>query len=521
MAERIRNYLPDTGALTRLPDGVPVMIRVSDAVGRSTGFSNEWLAFRGQTLDQALSEDWITAIHPDDQETFRDLYATGSVGREPREQEYRLKDAKGDYRWMLDRSAPRYEGFGHLIGFTHICTDIDVYKHREQYLTEARDAAERLSQARSEFLAHMSHEIRTPMSAVIGLAHILATATPPLPEKQANYARILQSSADSLLDLINDCLDIAKIEAGHVELEALSFDLTRLVRDVLDMLRLKAEEKGVRLDHIDLSKGAGPHTFTGDPARLRQMLVNLCANAVKFTDKGRIEVTTDYRPDPQPDPQSLSGELIIRVKDTGIGIDATRLDTIFDKFVQADSATHRTYGGTGLGLAITRALAEKMGGRVTVNSSKGQGAVFTLRLPLRPSDASPSDQTLAPRKAGGRRVLVVDSGPDAVTCLQNFGYICDVTPSGEAALERFALRQDYAAILIDVQLDGHQTAQALRAAEARRGRSRIPMLGLVAGTLPGDRVLCLKAGMDDALPKPLDPVMLRQKMERLLVSDAA
>lgn len=247
--------------------------------------------------------------------------------------------------------------------------EVQERKELEIELREAKDRAEAANVAKSEFLANMSHEIRTPMNAVIGLANILARST-PLSDKQKSFIDTLQISAEGLLDLINDLLDISRIEAYSVELENIAFDLKQLVQDIVAMMSVKAREK-----NIDFLLGNMPShelRFFGDPVRLRQIILNLCSNAVKFTEKGSVTLNITQQ----------GRDVLIEVKDTGIGISKDKLDVIFDKFVQADSSINRKYGGTGLGLSITRALTEAMQGRIEVKSEMGAGSSFTIRLPL-------------------------------------------------------------------------------------------------------------------------------------------
>lgn len=251
--------------------------------------------------------------------------------------------------------------------------EVQERKELEIELRESKDRAEAASIAKSEFLANMSHEIRTPMNAVIGLANILARSN-PLTDKQKSYIDTLQVSAEGLLDLINDLLDISRIEAYSVQLENIAFDLRRVANDTFTMLAIRAKEKGIE---FTLEQEDASLEFMGDPVRLRQVILNLCSNAIKFTENGKVSMHIKTKP------IDNGKELVcISVKDSGIGIPDDKINKIFEKFVQADSSINRKYGGTGLGLAITKTLVEAMGGKIGVQSVLGKGSVFTVEIPL-------------------------------------------------------------------------------------------------------------------------------------------
>ena len=322
-------------------------------------------------------------------------------------------------------------------------------KETEAALIAARNAAEAANIAKTEFLANMSHEIRTPMNAVIGLSHILAVSK-PLSARQQDYIKTLQMSADALLALINDLLDIAKIEARTLELEQVPFSLTLLIEDVATMLAVRVREKGLTFTHD--CAAVADQLFIGDPTRMRQILLNLASNAMKFTASGGIHVCVGC-----VEQDAATVEVSIDVCDTGIGIAPEKLDTIFDKFVQADASINRRYGGTGLGLAITKTLTEIMGGHIRVRSTPDEGSCFTVVMPLRRADAAetaqpPKGRALATHGAGQPRrcvLLVEDNAPNVMVAsafLEEFGFDTDVATDGEGALDKVRSGRDYALV---------------------------------------------------------------------------
>jgi len=368
----------------------------------------------------------------------------------------------------------------------------------------------------------MSHEIRTPMNAVIGLANILAISQ-PLTQKQMEYIKTLQLSADSLLALINDLLDISKIEACSVELEQVPFSLTDVLQEVMRMIVMRVQEKELSLtsegDAVD------GHIFIGDPVRIRQILMNLISNAVKFTEKGGIHIRLASEQAETPDTLNVS----IAVEDTGIGIAPDKLETIFEKFVQADSSINRKYGGTGLGLAITKTLAEIMGGTITVESTQGKGSVFTFCVPLKiASDADirqssyslPEISKHSASRTAANILLVEDNTANilvAKTFLEQFGYRCKVASNGMEAVEMFK-NESFAGLLMDVQMHGMNGLEATRLIrEYERPRNmHVPIIGMTAHVMTGDRERCLEAGMDDYIAKPFNPEELKAKLHELL-----
>ncbi len=396
--------------------------------------------------------------------------------------------------------------------------EIEERRQLELQLREAKDRAESANMAKTEFLANMSHEIRTPMNAVIGLANILARSQ-PLTDRQREFIQTLQSSADALLALINDLLNISRIEARRIELESIPFSLSELLRDVIGMLAVRANEKqlAMRLDVDTISD----RVYKGDPHRLRQIMVNLCSNAVKFTDQGSVSVTATRVQDPALETDNI----VLTVTDTGIGIPPEKTASVFEKFVQADSSIARKYGGTGLGLAITRALVEAMGGTINVSSRVGEGSVFTVTVPLLPygakieTEATAADGIALPVRP---QVLIVEDHPPNVMVLSGFldeyGYAYKVAGSGREALEMICdtpKPHGFSAVLMDVQmhnLNGLETTQRIRSYEQQKSLGHLPIIGLTAHALEGDRERCLAAGMDDYLTKPFDPSDLKDKL---------
>lgn len=492
-----------------MADSINQMIWVTQPDGYHEYYNKRWYEYTGVPQGSTDGEAWNGMFHAEDQDRawarWRKSLSTG----EPYEIEYRLRRADGVYRWVLGRAECVRDENGNITKWYGTCTDI-------QDLVEAREAAEAANIAKSEFLANMSHEIRTPMNAVIGLANLLAKSS-PLSTRQQELIKTLQLSADALLSLINDLLDIAKIESHVVELEEIPFSIHQIMQEIISIMSLRAKEKNLSF-RFEGDSVAG-RDFVGDPTRLRQILMNLCGNAIKFTEFGSVHVSIDCE---EGDEKTW---VTFAVKDTGIGIPPEQQATIFHKFVQADSTINRKYGGTGLGLAITKTLTEIMGGTISVSSKPNEGSTFSVRLPFATSksDRDNSDniletQSATPASNNSLKVLLVeDYAPNIMVArlfLEEFGYNVDVANNGIEALEK--VKQNlYALVLMDVQMhgmNGFEATQKIREWETASRRKPIAIIGMTAHALAGDRERCLAVGMDDYIPKPFDPALLRQML---------
>tara|TARA_B100000073_G_C23738531_1_gene573009 strand:- start:167 stop:2428 length:2262 start_codon:yes stop_codon:yes gene_type:complete len=487
-------------------------------------FSRQFFDMIGEKFDPAVSSiNYLKQrIHEDDLEkawSYIEQYLDGGLSEY--RQSFRMKHESGRWVWVQSRGKALFGADNKATRIVCIHTDITHTVKAQERLKAEKMEAEDANRAKSEFLAHMSHEIRTPLTAINGIVEIFERTKDSFNEKQQSLIGTLKSSTSSLIDLINDILDFSKIESGELELDEHGFSLDEVFENVISMMALKASEKGISFV-FDYSALKG-QDFYGDVKRIRQILVNLINNAIKFTDDGGVKINAELE-DREGNPF-----LRINVSDTGIGIDPEDFDLVFQRFKQADSSVSRKYGGTGLGLPISKNLANLMGGDIFLSSQPGKGSTFSLLLPVKIEvhSASTEKQDKSALKINDKirsalsndnKILVVEDYEGNVVLLSymfdELDVVYDVARNGADAVDMWK-KNHYDVVLMDIQMpvmDGFSATKHIRDFEAANNIERTPIIGMTAHALVGDKDKCIESGMDSYLPKPLVEADLKREI---------
>ena len=496
----------------------PALIWRANTEALCDWFNTTWLEFTGRTMEEEYGNGWAEGVHPEDLDHCVRIWQDAFKKQVAFEMEYRLRRYDGEYRWILDIGRPYKLLDGSFGGYIGYCFDVTERISIEKQLVESREAAESANRAKSEFLASMSHEIRTPMNGIMGMSQLLAYTE--LTDNQKECLDSIRTSSKNLLALINNILDLSKVESGKVELEIASFSLRGCLKEVLgnQMAGILAKDLKLVSDiHDDV-----PDDLMGDQHRLKQVLINIVGNAIKFTETGTITISTSLE-------KSEDDAILVKlsVADTGAGINPEAMNRIFAPFSQEDNSTTRKYGGTGLGLSICAKLVELMGGKIWAESTKGCGSTFHVLIPFHKGEGlqAPSSQAkpdlLLTWEQRSLRILVVDDQEinRKVTSrlLGKSGHIIETAEEGREAIEKWQAGS-YDIILMDLEMpgmDGVEATAHIRGLE-QDGDRHTPIIALTAHALVKVQERLLSQGFDGYVSKPMDTNSLTAEIKRCM-----
>ncbi|PZO81314.1 MAG: hybrid sensor histidine kinase/response regulator [Mesorhizobium amorphae] len=488
-----------------LADNIPQLAWMADTKGNIYWYNKRWYDYTGTTPADMENKGWTKLHDPQFLEGTAKRFADAIASGTPWTDTFPLRGKDGEYRWFLSMAQPIRDAQGRVLRWFGTNTDITRQREQEVELAAARDAAEEANRAKSQFIANMSHELRTPLSAVIGYSEMLEEEVEDLGEKHllGDLGKI-KSNARHLLSLINDVLDISKIEANKVEIFAETFDIAEMVRDVASTVGSLVERKENRLE-LDLAPDLG--AMHSDVVKIRQILINLLSNAAKFTERGTITLAAT---------RAADDRITFSVRDTGLGMTEEQRERLFERFTQADASTTRRFGGTGLGLAITKAFSDMLGGEVSVESKLDEGSTFTVSVPANvPVPQVLADETELHAADEEEVVLVIDDDPATRDLLSRFlakeGFAVRVAADGRSGLASAeALKPQI--ILLDVTMPRMDGWEVLRSLKADPGLAAIPV---IMCTVIEEQHLGFSLGAADYLVKPIDWERLKESITRI------
>ncbi|MBK9248962.1 MAG: response regulator [Ignavibacteria bacterium] len=498
-----------------LADDAPLHVFIIEPNEQATisYWNKNWLDYTGQTMEEALGRPWVEMMHPDDVQGILDMYAKAFEKREPFFLSgIRIKRHDGEYRWHTVKANPRYLPIGEFIGYIGVGIDNHESILFETELMEAKVSAESATKSKQQFLSNMSHEIRTPLNSILGFANVLLKTE--LGIEQKDFLQAIKTSGQSLNLLINDILDLAKVNAGRMIFEKQPFEIRRSITSILYSFDLKIEEKNLVL--IKEYDSDIPELLLGDPVRLNQIILNLISNAVKFTHEGEIILSVKLLHENE---ENVTIEFAI--KDTGIGITSHKINSIFNLFEQADTGITNSYGGTGLGLAIVKQLIEAQGGTISVQSKIGVGSTFSFILPFGKTTRNFEKEIELPKHDSEIKSLKVLVAEDVALnqllikiILSEFGFEYEIVNNGKIVIEKLQTNK-YDIILMDLhmpEMNGFETSEYIR----KTMNSQIPIIALTADVTTADFSKCKDYGMDDYISKPIDENVLYSKIVELV-----